>query len=75
MHALQISLQGAVCVKFTPKQYMKLYDCGLLYFNGTKLNTDAAVIKSLSDTKEILLTDLGFKSTTTSSVIPIHSHC
>ena len=35
-----MSLQGTVCVKFTPKQYMKLYECGLLYFDYINLATE-----------------------------------
>ena len=42
-----MSLQGTVCVKFTPKQYMKLYECGLLYYDSNKLNTDVNVLGSL----------------------------
>ena len=42
-----MSLQSTVCVKFTPKQYMKLYECGLLYFDNKKLDTTAAVLTSL----------------------------
>ena len=67
-----ISLQDTVCVKFTPKQYLKLYECGLLYCNGTKLNTDAAVIKSLKDDLKTWLDDIGFGNTTTNGGIPEH---
>ena len=42
-----ISLQGTVCVKFTPKQYKLLYECGLLYANNKRLITREAVLTSL----------------------------
>ena len=42
-----MSLQGTVCVKFTPKQYMKLYECGLLYANNETLSTSEAILTSL----------------------------
>ena len=42
-----ISLQGTVCVKFTPKQYKLLYECGLLYANNEPLTTSEAVLTSL----------------------------
>ena len=42
-----MSLQGTVCVKFTPKQYMKLYECGLLFANNEPLRTSEAVLTSL----------------------------
>lgn len=42
-----ISLQGTTCVKFTPKQYKSLYECGLLYANNEPLSTSEAVLTSL----------------------------
>ena len=36
-----------MCVKFTPKQYMKLYESGLLYANNEPLSTSEAVLISL----------------------------
>ena len=60
-----MSLQGTVCVKFTPKQYMKLYECGLLYFNYTKLITNASVIQSLSSTLMTMTHRDGFPNTST----------
>ena len=41
-----ISLQGTRCVKFTPKQYIQLYNCGLLYADDVNLNTTSDVIES-----------------------------
>ena len=70
-----ISLQDTMCVKFTPKQYLKSYECGLLYCNGTELNTDAAVIKSMKDDLKTWLTDVGFKSTITNGGKPKHGIC
>ena len=74
-----MSLQGTVCVKFTPKQYMKLYECGLLYYNYNKLNTTASVVQSLVDTvQSTWLGSRGFTNTTTngpSRGLPNHKDC
>ena len=73
-----MSLQGTVCVKFTPKQYMKLYECGLLYFNYNKLMTNASVIQSLSGTLMTLTHFRGFPNTITnyqSTTSPPHESC
>ena len=71
-----MSLQGAVCVKFTPKQYMKLYECGLLYFNYTKLMTNASVTISLSGTLMTMIHRDGFPNTSTITTnlmdLPMH---
>ena len=64
-----------MCVKFTAIQYLKLYECGLLYCNGIKLNTDAAVIKSLKNDLKTWLDDVGFKNTTTNGRIPNDKLC
>ena len=37
-----MSLQGTVCIKFSPKQYMKLYECN-------QLTTNAKVLTSMVD--------------------------
>ena len=42
-----MSLQGTVCVKFSPKQYMKLYECGLLYAHNKPLSSNKAVLTSV----------------------------
>ena len=72
-----MSLQGTVCMKFTPKQYMKLYECGLLYFNYNKLSTSASVIQSLSGTLMTMSGGLGFQNTITTNlnVLPIDDSC
>ena len=75
-YVLIMSLQGTVCVKFTPKQYMKLYECGLLYFNYTKLMTNASVIKSLSGTLMTMTHRDGFPNTiTTDLTTPTQDSC
>ena len=47
MKVYDFIIQGTVCVKFTPKQYMVLYEQGLLYVNDTPLSTNRAVLTSL----------------------------
>ena len=42
-----MSLQGTVCIQFSPKQYMKLYECNLLYVDDSQLTTDAKVLTSM----------------------------
>ena len=66
-----------MCMKFTPKQYMKLYECGLLYFNYNKLMTNASVTKSLSGTLMTMSGGLGFQNTITTNlnVLPIDDSC
>ena len=71
-----MSLQGTVCVKFTPKQYMKLYECGLLYFNSTNLNTDSNVLGSLAEIVREWLHKYKFKyNTSTLQPAPFHDEC
>ena len=68
-----MSLQGTVCVKFTPKQYMKIYECGLLYFNYNKLMTNTSVIKSLSDTLRTMIHRDGFPNTIATNLMDLPS--
>ena len=72
-----MSLQGTVCVKFTPKQYMKLYECGLLYLNSTNLNTDANVLGSLVEIalRQWLHIDTFKEITSALQPAPFHSEC
>ena len=42
-----MSLQGTVCVKFSTKQYIRLYKCGLLYANDKLLSTTKTILTSL----------------------------
>ena len=61
-----MSLQGTVCVKFTPKQYMKLYECGLLYANNETLSTSEAILTSLVEgALRTWLFATGFRNTVT----------
>jgi len=73
-----MSLQGTVCVKFTPKHYMELYECGLLYANNKPIRTSEAVLISLFSNalKSWLLGD-GFQDTVTDApVVPLNpSNC
>ena len=72
-----MSLQGTVCMKFTPKQYMKLYECGLLYFDYNKLNTTTKVLESVVNiVQQEWLPFLDFKKiTSTLKEQPPHSDC
>ena len=61
-----MSLQGTVCIKFSPKQYMKLYECNLLYFDNNQLTTNATVLTSMVSNvfeKWLDVTTKGFEKT------------
>ena len=61
-----ISLQGTTCMKFTPKQYKLLYECGLLYANNKCLTTSEAVLTSLVESAlKTWLSARTFKNTIT----------
>ena len=72
-----MSLQDTVCMKFTPKQYMKLYECGLLYFDYNKLNVTEKVLESLVNIVQLeWLPFWKFKKiTSTLKEQPDHNNC
>ena len=65
-----MSLQSTVCVKFTPRQYMKLYECNLLYVNNTRINTSKALLTSLVDEAAGKWIKTGFGNLTTAVTFP-----
>ena len=67
-----------VCVKFTPRQYIKLYECGLLYVDNTALNTTGALLQSLWKAAQQWLVNDEFnfhKVLTVPRNTPNHSSC
>ena len=73
---MSLPIQNTMCVEFTPRQYMKLYECDLLYYNNTKLDTNASVIQSLVNTtrgKWLSYANNGFDYTTTKGITPYHN--
>ena len=71
-----MSLQGTVCVKFTPKHYMELYKCGLLYANNEPIRTSEAVLISLhNNALKTWLLGGGFNDAVTNAVSLVPRDC